>query len=228
MRNRFPAVLCLWFVAVGGADAAGLQASTDGEGRTFVTNVTGDGGLTASAQVAAPSERQKRRQDIRPIVEAAAMRYKLSRRLLEAVIEVESSFDRYALSSKGAQGLMQLMPDTARDLGVRDVWDPADNVDGGARYLRQMLDRFDQNLTLALAAYNAGPGAVERAGGVPRIPETQNYVVKIRSALGGATGRAVRAVIEDGGTLRLTNTGHTQSSLRLMRGERGTLILTNR
>lgn len=94
--------------------------------------------------------------------------------LVRAVIETESGFDPQAVSEKGARGLMQLMPDTAAQLGV-DPDDPVQNVEGGVRYLGRMIDRFD-NLEEALAAYNAGPGAVETAGGIPPFPETQDYV----------------------------------------------------
>lgn len=104
----------------------------------------------------------------------------LSPTLVQAVMQVESGYNTRARSSKGAMGLMQLMPETARELGVRDPWDPAQNVAGGARYLRQQLDRFG-DLTLALAAYNAGPTAVTRYQGVPPYKETQRYVQKVLS-----------------------------------------------
>lgn len=102
--------------------------------------------------------------------------------LILAVIDKESAGKSDAISSKGASGLMQLMPATAKEVGVSDPLDPAQNITGGARYLSKMLDRFDGNLELALAGYNAGPGNVERAGNaVPNFPETENYVQRVQT-----------------------------------------------
>ncbi|MBS0001984.1 MAG: lytic transglycosylase domain-containing protein [Thioalkalivibrio sp.] len=101
--------------------------------------------------------------------------------LVKSVIWVESCFDQYAVSRVGAHGLMQLMPATAAELGVTDRFDPAQNIRGGVTYLAWMLERFDQNLDLALAAYNAGPGAVERHSGVPPFAETRNYIERIHA-----------------------------------------------
>ncbi len=106
--------------------------------------------------------------------------------LLKAVAKAESDFDPKSLSHCGAAGIMQLMPDTARTVGVTDVWDPAENILGGAKYLRMMLDRHDGDVTLALAAYNAGPGNVKKYGGVPPFKETQNYIKKITKFMGGS------------------------------------------
>ena len=111
-----------------------------------------------------------------------AVRFDLSPSLLEALVWQESRWRENAVSPVGARGLAQLMPGTARYLGV-DSADPFQNLEGGARYLREQLDRFDGNLEKALAAYNAGPGRVERAGGVPNIRETQNYVAAIMGRL---------------------------------------------
>ena len=109
----------------------------------------------------------------------AASRYSLDPLLIKAIILTESAFNVRAVSRRGAQGLMQLMPDTARDLFVRNPFDPHENIAGGSRYLRSLLDTFDENLVLSLAAYNAGPNAVMRAGGVPDFQETREYVVKV-------------------------------------------------
>jgi soluble lytic murein transglycosylase-like protein len=114
---------------------------------------------------------------------AAAKKYDLSPLLIDAVARQESGYRTNAVSRVGALGVMQLMPATARMLGVRNPLDPHANIEGGARYLRGLLDRFDGNLAFALAAYNAGPARVERARGIPRIAETQNYVTKILARL---------------------------------------------
>ncbi|RMH22394.1 MAG: lytic transglycosylase domain-containing protein, partial [Acidobacteria bacterium] len=117
--------------------------------------------------------------EIARLIERYAHRADLDPRLVRAVVQVESGYDPRARSTKGAMGLMQLMPETARELAVRDPYDVEQNIRGGTTYLRRMLDRFDQDLTLALAAYNAGPGAVERHGGVPPFRETRDYVRKV-------------------------------------------------
>lgn len=112
-------------------------------------------------------------------ITAAAKKYNLPEKLITSVIKQESNFNASATSAAGASGLMQLMPATARYLGVSDRFDPAQNIMGGAKYLRQMLDQFDNNVETALAAYNAGPGNVKKYGGIPPFQETQNYVKKI-------------------------------------------------
>ena len=126
-------------------------------------------------------------EQIGPLVERIAQREGLTPDLLRAVIEKESAYLPCAVSSKGAQGLMQLMPGTAADLGVGNPFDAKENLDGGARFLRQLLDRYGGNLVLALGAYNAGPRRVDTLGRLPLFPETVSYVSDILGKLGGGS-----------------------------------------
>ncbi len=126
----------------------------------------------------------------------AAARHGVNVDLVRAVIQVESDYDHLAVSTKGARGLMQLMPDTARRFGVRDSFDPRQNVYGGVRYLRFLLDLFSGNVALAAAAYNAGENAVLRYGGIPPYRETQGYVEKVR-ALFGMMGNTTSTAVQE-------------------------------
>ena len=125
----------------------------------------------------ARSARDSTPQTINAFIQVAATEHGVDPLLIKAVIKAESNFDPYAVSAKGAQGLMQLMPATARDLQVSNPFDPQDNITGGTRYLRSLLDNYDGDVVLSLAAYNAGPGKVK--GVVPNIRETRAYVVKV-------------------------------------------------
>jgi soluble lytic murein transglycosylase-like protein len=138
-------------------------------------------------------------------IRGAAERYGVPEQLVSAVIRVESAFNPRAVSSKGARGLMQLMPETASVLGVRNTFDPYENIDGGVRHLRGLIDRFGHNLPLALAAYNAGEKAVTAYGGIPPYPETRDYVTRILrlfdakgEGLGAAPSVIYRTLTEDG------------------------------
>ena len=114
------------------------------------------------------------------IIRHNASVYRLEEALVRAVIKAESNYNPYSVSNKGAQGLMQLIPETARLVRVSDPFDPAQNIRGGSNYLRMMLDQFNGNVDLALAAYNAGPNAVLRHGGIPPYEETRTYVQRVR------------------------------------------------
>jgi soluble lytic murein transglycosylase-like protein len=123
-------------------------------------------------------------ESVAPIIDGAAKAQNVHPNLLRAVIEQESRFHPCAVSPKGARGLMQLMPDTAAELGVNDPFDPKENIEAGARYLRQLLDKYKGDLPQALGAYNAGPTAVDQAGGIPNIRETRDYVQSVMQKVG--------------------------------------------
>ena len=130
-----------------------------------------------------PPDRDLTRSDINKLAESYAKRYDISPALVKAVINVESGYNTHAVSPKGARGLMQLMPSVAKDLGVSDPFNPEENIRGGVELLREHLENYNWDYQKALAAYNAGPGAVEKAGGrVPDYPETQDYVKKVINA----------------------------------------------
>ncbi|MBT2684600.1 lytic transglycosylase domain-containing protein [Bacillus sp. ISL-37] len=127
----------------------------------------------------------KNNGDFDGIIDKASAMFNIPAKLIKSVIQKESNFNPNAVSHAGASGLMQLMPATARGLGVKNVFDPAENILAGTKYLRQMLDKYDNNIELALAAYNAGPGNVDKYGGIPPFKETQNYVQKVTDVFYG-------------------------------------------
>lgn len=165
------------------------------------------------------------RDRFEPLVQEHAARQSLRPDLVRAVIQVESGFNPRARSPKGAMGLMQLMPATARDLGVQNAYDPAENIRGGTIYLRQLLDRFEGDEELALAAYNAGPNAVDRHGRrIPPYRETRDYVRKVSSAtaLQDGSARSTRViykifeVIDGVSTVRYSNERPTSGTYEIL------------
>ncbi|PYN19025.1 MAG: lytic transglycosylase [Candidatus Rokuibacteriota bacterium] len=141
--------------------------------------------IHAPAAPRAEPQRTASSMDIDAVISAVATRYGISVDLIAAVIEAESEFNPRAVSRTGARGLMQLMPETAAMLGVSDPFDPLENIEGGVRHLCSLMDRFNGNLPLVLAAYNAGERAVINHGGIPPYRETRQYVNRILRKLAG-------------------------------------------
>jgi soluble lytic murein transglycosylase-like protein len=181
---------------------ADVFVSVDANGSYVLSNVHRPGRTyervihePESAQVSIDRQPQMiARQPYAELVSAAATANQLPAALLHAVIQTESSYNSGATSPKGAGGLMQLMPDTAREMGVTDVYDPKANIQGGARYLKRLMTLFDNDISLAVAAYNAGPQAVLSRGGViPPFAETQRYVPSVLRQYRRLQGLAVDA-----------------------------------
>lgn len=166
---------------------AGIYTFTDVNGVMHFTNVPSTPRYAGMRRVAyAPEPVVTRRarpvdsNQFNPLVEKAAREHQIDQDLLRAVIAVESGYDPNAVSRKGAVGLMQLMPQTARRYGVRNMYDPAQNIQGGARYLRDLMGKFNNDLPLVLAAYNAGEDAIARHGNrIPPYRETRSYVPRV-------------------------------------------------
>src|SRR5262245_41977366 len=209
--------LALSFLVVSRADAGGTYSRIDEEGVTHLTDAPTDprfrraaadtGTSTGWLRVPQASRGTRWGDEIQEI----SGRYGVDASLVHAVIGAESAGNPWAVSRKGAQGLMQLMPRTASALGVRDSFNPRENIEGGVRHLRYLLDRYPGNVSLALAAYNAGEGAVDYYRGIPPFPETQQYVQKILErtgtvqAAGESTPPAIYRYEDSDGCLTFTN-----------------------
>ncbi|HEX7696053.1 MAG TPA: lytic transglycosylase domain-containing protein [Candidatus Acidoferrum sp.] len=148
----------------------------------------------------------------RELVEAAAARYKVDADLITSVIAVESNFDPKALSPKNARGLMQLLPETAERLGVQNIYDPQENIDAGTRYLRELLQRYNNDLALALAAYNAGPERVQQYGRVPPFAETLSYVRRVKRSYEKTKSKASAKTPSRPGAMAATSQHRTGQS----------------
>jgi soluble lytic murein transglycosylase-like protein len=170
---------------------------------------------SANARILAANSRghQASPEEIDAAIVMAAARHNVDPNLVRAVIKVESNYNSNAISRRGAMGLMQLMPSTARQLKVKNPFDPQQNVDAGVRHLKQLLQNYDGDVNLSLAAYNAGSGAVTRSMGVPRFTETQNYVRRITNLYYGGFDFA--------------SSGASRDPVRVQRDARGVLYISN-
>lgn len=153
-------------------------------------------------------------REIDTAIDQAASRHNVDPNLVRALVKVESNFNPNAVSRKGAMGLMQLMPQTARQLNLKNPFDPQQNIDAGVRHLKQLLDNYNGDVRLSLAAYNAGSGAVSRHRGIPRYSETQNYVRRITNLYGGNLGSNYFF-------------GVSREPVKVQRDERGVLYISN-
>jgi soluble lytic murein transglycosylase-like protein len=199
---------------VPGAGTASMQAA-----RSAAAEVSGyyghDSVRSANAKIIAANSRghQASSEEIDASIVMAAARHNVDPNLVRAVVKVESNFNSNAVSRKGAMGLMQLMPSTARSLNVKNPFDPQQNVDAGVRHLKQLLESYGGDVNLTLAAYNAGSGAVARSSGVPRFAETQNYVRRITNLYYGG--------------FDLGPSGPARDPVRVQRDARGVLYISN-
>ena len=177
-----------------------ITAFVNAKGKIVFTNladyspaVTETTPVTSAVSPSATVTPSRRVGTLDGLIDAISTRHGVDPSLVRAVIQIESNFDRRAVSNKGARGLMQLIPATGKRFGVRDFFDPAQNIEGGVRYLRFLLEKFQGNLDLSLAGYNSGENRVARLGRIPQIPETQNYVRKVRAAFSKIRAQAQSA-----------------------------------
>jgi len=185
IMRLFILIFLFFITLVPASNAADLFTFTDEEGATYYTNVPGDDRvrvpLPVKKAMSQPSSipSSLNSEVYEPIITSASHRFAVDPALVRAVIRAESNFNHRAVSPKGAMGLMQLMPSTAKEMAVANPFDPVENIHAGVRYLGQLLQLLKQNLPLALAAYNAGPKRVIDRNEIPAIEETQNYVQRV-------------------------------------------------
>ena len=189
MKFGFPVILsgAVLLIAMQTAPVSAedkIKPFVDSFGRVVYTNLATENTPAAMEPVVAATKNgpvEEMPVSLKTLVETISANHGVDPALVKAVMKTESNFNRFAVSNKGALGLMQLIPSTGRRYGVRDFFDPQQNIDGGVRHLKFLLNKFKGNLDLSLAAYNAGENLVERLGRIPSIPETANYVRKIRA-----------------------------------------------
>jgi soluble lytic murein transglycosylase-like protein len=221
MQKRFSVFLGIFLVAMQSAPSFAtdkIHAIVNPQGGIVFTNLGENSGTPASVPRRAGTVSGVP-ASLSSLVHTISRNHGVDPALVTAVMRTESGFNRWAVSPKGARGLMQLIPATGYRFGVRDFFDPQQNIEGGVRYLKFLLDKFEGNLDLSLAAYNAGENLVERLGRIPAIPETVNYVRKVRSiytpqtvtapteALGAEEPVRILRTIDDRGIVHFSNTG---------------------
>lgn len=168
---------------------------------------------SSNAEARAISELKKKYDGF---IKNVAAKYGVEAPLIHSIILAESNYNEFAISSKGAVGLMQLMPETARHYGVKNLYNPTENIEGGVRYLKHLMDYYNRDLELSLAAYNAGPEAVAKYGGVPPYPETKRYIKKVKTYLSQTKAikrrkSKIYKFYDESGKVVLTNSPHLYS-----------------
>jgi len=208
--RRLLAVITL--LSAGWAQAENLYTYVDSNGVKVITNL----GSSRSARTTQPESTPSDEGRFASLIDRFSKQYGISSDLVEAIIRVESNYDPTAVSAKNCKGLMQLHPDTAKRFGVTDIFDPEENLHGGIKYLRYLMDQFPDNLDHVLAAYNAGENAVSRHKGIPPYRETKNYVKKVKSLYNPTSiadaveqrrkiNRRIVRMVDSSGNVLLTN-----------------------
>ncbi len=220
-------VVSVALLMVCAAAHADMYQRTSDEGTILYTNIPASGSKVVvkekapERKIASKAARNSSAKsgEFHSMAEEKARKHNVDPKLVKAVIRAESNWNPSAVSSKGAVGMMQLMPQTASDLGVGNRFNAEENIEGGVKYLKYLIDKFDGNLTLALAAYNAGPARVEKVNGVPSIPETVDYVRRVMNDYSGGSGWSfsssvtkIRMVVLKDGTVLFTNAYNTGRS----------------
>ena len=217
---RLALVVAVGVLALAHGPATAELRYEERDGVLYVKNVE------PSPAAASPSGAPRSGSPYGELIREAAERHAVAPELVESVIRAESNFEPRAVSRKGARGLMQLMPDTARLLGVENVFDVRQNIDGGTRHLRSLMDRYRGNVPLVLAAYNAGAEAVARYGGIPPYAETQAYVTRILGLLRRA-GWITAAEATDAEALQAERAARQARSLHVYEAADGRVVYSN-